>query len=732
MSDEILSITKVDIMIYFLIRVIVNSLAVALVMNIVPGLRLAPTIAEPLTTISAYVGIGLIFGILRSFLRPTILFLTGRLYIWSMGLSALATDTFIFVLLSYIAPAVWQIGEARLFSAMVGAMTMGLVVIVLEALTGLDSPHVLKGRRSPFYWRWLGMLPTGRRNRIVENLRTQQMVNTIRRYVVDILVGISPIGGLRRSIQRVMFRRRPSLISEPPAAKLRLMLQELGPTFIKFGQMVGSRSEILPVEWRTELEKLQDAASPFLYREVEQDVRREFGKPIEDVFASFEQTPLAAASTAQVHAARLFSGNDVVVKVRRPNIEVTVKGDLNVMQDVLEVIEHRIRWSRRFGISKLFHEFAENVITELDFTNEAYNASLLRHNMQPFPFVHIPLIYDTFSTTKVLTQERVVGVKISDVTALDAAGLNREELGIKFFRALLHQVFFDGFFHADPHPGNIWIELETGRVIFIDMGLMGYLSLQDRFAMGELIWALHDHDANSVTRVVTKICEATTGFDTVALKRDIERLINRNLVFATAPSSLTTMMTDLINLLVRHGLHLRKEFILAVKAIGQGESIMRTLMGDKPIEYILNVTYTLLMELIRTQLTVENFLTGIGKPLSREFLGRFIALQSSVTTLLDEFQNGKLAFQLNKNDLDQRVGHFRKTLDSGIRRIIISILLIGLLLGSTLILSMPMESINSDFERIVIRIAAEIGFVFGAVFSIVMLLFYLWKSLVKE
>lgn len=719
-------------MLYFLIRVIVNALAAALVMNIVPGLRLAPTFADPLTAISSYIGIGFIFGLLHSFLRPMILLLTGRLYIWSMGLLALVTDTFIFLLLSYIAPAIWQIREARLFSALLGAMAMGLVVMVLEAFTGLDSPHVLKGRRSPFYWRWLGLLPTGRRNRIVENLRTQQIVNTIQRYVVDILVGISPLGNLRRSLQRAMFRRRPALISETPAVKLRLMLQELGPTFIKFGQMVGSRSEILPVEWRAELEKLQDAASPFLYSEVEQVIRREFGQPVEKVFASFEQTPLAAASTAQVHAARLSTGEDVIVKVHRPNIEVTVKGDLNVMQDVLEMVERRIPWSRRFGISQLFQEFAENVRIELDFNNEAYNASLLKHNLQKFPFVHVPLIYDAFRTKNVLTQERVVGVKISDVAALDGARLNREELGINFFRALLHQVFFDGFFHADPHPGNIWIELETGRVIFLDMGLMGYLSLQDRFALGELIWALHDHDANSVARVTTNICTSVTDHDPVALKRDIERLINRNLVFANAPSSLTTMMTELIGLLVRHGLRLRKEFTLAVKAIGQGESIMRTLMGDQPVEYILNVTYTQLTEMIRTQLTAENILKGVGKPLARELIGRLIAMQSSSVSLLDDFQNGELAFQLNKKDLDLRTDHFKKVLDSGIRRIVIAVLLIGLLLGSTLILSMPLEGIVSEVERSVIRVVAETGFVFGAVIIVVMLLLYMWNSLKKD
>ena len=698
-------------------------------MNIVPGLRLTSTFSHPITAITSYIGIGLLFGALHTFIRPVFLFITGRFNVWSMGLLALAADTLIFLMLSYIAPVVWQIRAGRLFSALLGAVVMGLVVIVLEALTGLDSPHVLKVRRSPFYWRWLGILPTGRRNRIVENLRTQQMVNTIQRYSIDILVGISPFGGVRRFFQRMMFHRRPALITESPAVKLRLMLQELGPTFIKFGQMVASRSEILPIEWRTELEKLQDAASPFLYSEVEQVIQRDFIKPVEEVFASFEKTPVAAASTAQVHFAILFTGEEVVVKVRRPNIEVTVKGDLNVMQDVISMVENRIPWLQRFGFSRLFREFAENVLNELDYKNEAYNANLLKHNMSQFPSVHVPVMHNLLSTKNVLVQERVTGVKISDVNALDIAGLNREEIGKEFFRALLHQVFFDGFFHADPHPGNVWVEVGSGNVIFIDMGLMGYLSLQDRLALAELIWALQDHDANSVARVMTTICSSSKDLDMSPLKQDIERFININLVFVNSPSSLTTMMTNLIQLLIHHGLILRKEFTLAVIAIGQGESIMRTLMGDKPMEYILNVAYTQLMDMVRTQTTMENIVNRAGKPLAREMLSRLISLQPKLLMMLDEFQNGESVLQLNKNDLDFRFDNIRKTLDSGIRRIITSVLLIGLLLGSAIMLFIPLEGIANEMERNLIRSGAEISLVICVALVIIELLINIGISL---
>lgn len=720
-------------MAYFLIRVIVNTLAAAIVMNVVPGLRLVPnsSLPEPFATTYSYILIGLIFGALHSFVRPAILFFTGRLYIWSMGLLALATDVFIFLVLSYIAPAVWQVGGSRLFSAILGAMLIGVIVMGLEALLGFDAPRVTEVRKSPFYWRWLGMLPTGRRNRLVENLRTQQIISTIQSYTIDILIGLSPLKGFRRSMQRMIYRLRPRLIEDNPAAKLRLMLQELGPTFVKFGQMVAGRIEILPEAWRTELEQLQDDVNPFLYTEVNQIIQQELGKPSEEVFASFDPQPVAAASTAQVHAATLPSGESVVVKIRRPNIEVTVKGDLNVIQDVLRLVERRAPWSRRFGLSTLFQEFAENILIELDYTNELYNARLLRQNMLKFSYVHVPLTYDSYSTIKVLTQERVEGVKISDISALDSAGLNREELAINFFRALLQQVLFDGFFHADPHPGNVWVNIKTGRIIFLDMGLMGRLALEDRFALGELIWALQDRDAQSVTRVLVTICKPARGYDPIALQYDIERLINRNLLFADLPSSLTLMMSDIVTVIVRYGLQLRPEFTLALKAIGQGESIMRTLMGDKPMDYILNVAYTQMKDLLLEQLTLENILSYMGAPLIRKIMGRLPALQTATAMFLNDFQKGQLAFQVNVNSIDQRVSVLQTALELGIRRIVLSVLLVGLLLGSALTLLTPFEGKVSEFESIAIRLIAASGFVVGALLITILLLYTLWQSIRK-
>lgn len=225
-------------MVYVVVRLAVFICAAAVVMNVVPGLRLAPYpyFGDPYTTLLAYGIVGIVFGTLHSFVRPIILFVSGRLYIRSLGLIAYLVDTFLFLIVTYLAPTVWQVGDARLFSAMLGAMLMGLIVAGLETLLGLGSPRAVEVRPSAFYWRWLGMLPERQRNQIVERLRTRQIISAIQSYLGDILVELSPLRGFRRFMQRAMYRLRPRLREDSPAVKLRLMLQDLGPTFVKFGR----------------------------------------------------------------------------------------------------------------------------------------------------------------------------------------------------------------------------------------------------------------------------------------------------------------------------------------------------------------------------------------------------------------------------------------------------------------------------------------------------------------
>jgi ubiquinone biosynthesis protein len=195
-----------------------------------------------------------------------------------------------------------------------------------------------------------------------------------------VTVDRTPFRGIRRFMQRIIYPQQQVLAGESPEVAVRLMLEELGPTYVKFGQMAASRSDFLPDEWIAELEKLQNEASPFSYEEVDKIIRKGLGAAPEDYFAEFNREPLAAASMAQIHRATLLSGEEVVVKVQRPDIQVSVRGDIAVMREVVSTLEKRALWAKEMGLSNMLEEFAPNLFTELDFRNEAYHARLLEHN----------------------------------------------------------------------------------------------------------------------------------------------------------------------------------------------------------------------------------------------------------------------------------------------------------------------------------------------------------------
>ena len=265
------------------------------------------------------------------------------------------------------------------------------------------------------------------------------------------------------------------------------MLEELGPTYVKIGQIVSSQASVLPTDMATELAKLQDAVPPFPSDQVRERIIEELGAPPEELYATFEPEPFAAASTAQVHRATLHDGTPVAVKVQRPDIQRMIRADLGILQNAARVASGRSETVQSLDVVGMLEQFSSGVLEELDYRGEAYNALRLAENMQGLPGVHVPSIYGDLSTSKVITQEFVKGVKASDVESIQAAGLDRDLIARNALRALIKQLPVDGFFHADPHPGNLLVDLDTGVLTFIDLGMMGELDLQKRLRLGQLM-----------------------------------------------------------------------------------------------------------------------------------------------------------------------------------------------------------------------------------------------------
>ena len=415
----------------------------------------------------------------------------------------------------------------------------------------------------------------------MENLRLTQVRQILMQYGLDISLAGTPLARFRGAADRLLGRDPDEFAELSTPAKVRLMLQQLGPTYVKVGQMVSSRADVLPAAWRTELDKLQNTVPPFPYEQVESIVRSELGAPPDELFASFDREPLGAASLAQVHRATLADGSEVVVKVQRPNIQAMVRADLGNMEDLARQAERRVTTARTMNLAAMIHEFGQGVLTELDYRTEAYHALRLAEVVEGIEGIHVPRVYLDRSSGRVITMEFVRGVKATNVAALDAAGVDRDLVARRFLRAIIKQVLVDGFFHGDPHPGNIVIDPETGVLTFLDLGLMGELDSNRRLQLLGLMWALRQRDPDGLATAILGLCERTGPVDEAAFRSDVRRLVYQYWKYGSGDFS--PMMTALFGTLSSHGLRMDRALTLAVKSLVQAEELVRTLSPHLPL-----------------------------------------------------------------------------------------------------------------------------------------------------
>lgn len=312
-----------------------------------------------------------------------------------------------------------------------------------------------------------------------------------RREIVGILLkhGLGYIMQKMGWAKLVPFSQRYSMgSSKEPASlaiSLREALTELGPTFVKFGQVLSTRPDLLPPIFIEELEKLQDKVNPVSWAEINQVLIKELGNP-DDIFATFSQEPLAAASIGQVHRARLKTGEEVIVKIQRPGIESKVRNDLEILKGLARISENRSAEANRLGIVDIIEDYAKTMLRELDYEREARNTERVYKNFENDPRVVIPKVYRRYSTPKVLIEEFIDGVKLSKLEVINANGWDRRNLSCLGTEAFLSQIMLHGFFQADPHPGNI-LAVDSNTIAFIDFGEIGYLTEHRLVYLGELL-----------------------------------------------------------------------------------------------------------------------------------------------------------------------------------------------------------------------------------------------------
>jgi len=482
--------------------------------------------------------------------------------------------------------------------------------------------------------------------------RLAGIVATIARYRLDEIVdGFEPPRALR--LLRAVLPKAPADIAQQPrGARLRAALIDAGPIFVKFGQILSTRRDLLPADVADELAQLQDRVPPFPGEQARAAIEAALGAPIASSYANFDTTPLASASIAQVHAARLHTGEEVVVKVLRPGIHARIRADIALLRALGELAQRWHPAADKIRPRDIVAEIETTLENELDLQREAANASLLKRNFAAGDDVYIPKVYWDQTKESVLTLERVHGIAVDNLAALDAAGIDRVALAEKGVRLFYTQVFRDNFFHADAHPGNIWVDparKENPRFIALDFGIVGSLPDQDQFWLAENFMALFDRDYRRIAElhVAAGWIPPTARIDELeaAVRTVCEPYFTRPL----SEISLGEVVAKLFSVARRYQLTVQPQLILLQKTLLNIEGVGRLL---HPQIDIWGVARPVLAEILRKRYGVRHAWKQVRKRLP-EWLAVAPQMPELIHATLQRAAAGELTLRAQTAALEQ-------------------------------------------------------------------------------
>lgn len=552
-----------------------------------------------------------------------------------------------------------------------------------------------------------------------ESLRLQQSYNTIMRYGLDFALDRGLIGLTRRFFLEWLYGidQSPDVLTVP--VKTRLLLQELGPIYVKVGQLISSQSQALPSDWAVELSKLQSSVRPFPYEQVREIIIAELGAPPEEVYATFNPIPLAAASLGQVHRATLHTGEEVVVKVQRPNVIKQVRADVGIMSWLARLVQRRLQWAQDMGLVGVVDEFGQQVLAELDYRIEAYNIIRLNQNLEGIPAARLPVIYNEQCTGRVLTMEFIDGVKLTNLAAIDEAGFDKEELAKNALRATLKQILIDGFFHGDLHPGNVFVNRRDGDIVFLDVGMVGELTVRQRANMINMLLVMQQQDVRGLAQAARSLSVPFREVNESAFLRDFERRVGRLMQQQTVPMSET--LNEVMSVLRENGLQLDPSLTLAIKSMMQMEVAGRLLF---PQGGFVEVGMGITLELVRKEITAENITNVVKQEATytlREVAQRLPSLQEATLKWLDQYQKGRLEIYHDTSGLNDQVDRLGRL----VRYVVLGILLGGLIVGSAIATGIAAAF---EFEQsATFTTIAFTGYVAASILAGLLILFILWQ-----
>jgi ubiquinone biosynthesis protein len=464
--------------------------------------------------------------------------------------------------------------------------------------------------------------------------------------------------------------------------RIRCMLEELGPAFIKLGQLLSIRSDLLPVEIVKELEMLQDQVPPIPVEEIKAKIHQEFGRPVEEVFQSFNEECVAAASIGQVHEAVLPSGESVMVKIQRPGIRQVVYTDLEILIDLSKLIEQRYDWAEYYNITEMVEELSESVRRELDYSEEARNTEIVQRQFEDCESIKVPTIFHDYSTDQILTMEKIDGIKLNELHTMAASIDEKRKIADLLVSSFITQILREGFFHGDPHPGNILYIPENQQLVFIDFGQVGRLSASMRYDSSSMMMGIMQEDTHQIIKAIFRMAYVPSDINERNFNDDVEAI--RKMVDHSPQEGLSLGLTvkELFSAAQEHRIILPKEMTMMGKALVTIEGIISEM--DPSLDMIA------LAKPYGEQLMRERYNPlKIGKRLwnkAEDLTDTITNIPKKVEDVLDQTSKGDLKFEISLSEINRILHKFDRISNQvsfSLTLLAFSIVVLGLIVGAT-------------------------------------------------
>jgi ubiquinone biosynthesis protein len=507
--------------------------------------------------------------------------------------------------------------------------------------------------------------------------RYRQILRVLFKYGFGDLVDILKIEQyLEIGLQMISRKRREKIEKLTRAERLRMALEELGPTFVKMGQILSTRPDLVPFEYIKELSKLQDQVPPFPYDDVRGTIKSETGKLPKEIFEHFDETPLAAASIGQVHRATLKDGEAVVVKIQRPGIHKIIEVDLEIMLHLAGLMERHLEELEAYRPTRIVEEFAHSLEKEINYRTEASHIDRFARQFMDDETVYIPKVFSQMSTQRILTMEYVEGIKASEVERLQKEGYDLPEITRRGAGLIMKQIFDFGFFHADPHPGNILV-LPNNVIGLLDFGMVGRISRQEREAFSDLVTQVLRGDEKKVVDAVLNLTNYDKEPDRIEFERDFAELIDQHLYRPLKELEIGRLLQQLLEILTKYRLGLKPDLFLMMKALSTVEGLGAML--DPDFQLIKHAEP--FIRHIQLRRFNPKIIAGDMIDTGSELFTLLKEIPREVRGILKQAKEGKVKIEFEHKGLEPMLF----THDRTSNRIAFAIVLAALIIGSSLI-----------------------------------------------